>query len=68
MLRAKGMCCVVAMVLVLALVVGCVADGLPRLRLPRRGPADVLDDVIGQVSRLGDAVGRQIARMTRGGR
>ena len=66
MLRAKGVCCAVAMVLVLALVVGCVADGLPEPRLSRRGPADVLDDVIGQVSRLGDAVSRQITRMTRG--
>jgi hypothetical protein len=58
-----------ALVLLLTLLAGC-ADGgnLPRIRAPRRGPGDVLADIIGQVSRLGEAIGRQIQRMTRGGR
>jgi len=58
-----------ALVLVFTLLAGC-ADGgqLPRVRMPRRGLGDIFDDIIGQVSRLGEAIGRQIQRMTRGGR
>jgi hypothetical protein len=64
-----GVRCVIAVVLVLTLVVGCAADGrLPRVRLPRRGPVDVFLDVLDQVSRLGESIGRQFGRMTRGRR
>ena len=58
-----------ACVLVLTMVVGCASDGsVPRVRLPRRGPVEIFVDLIDQVSRLGESVGRQIRRMTRGGR
>jgi len=47
-------------VLVLALVAGC--DGNwkpPRIRLPRRSPVDIFEDIIDQVRGIGDGITRQ---------
>jgi hypothetical protein len=54
----------VLLVLVVALVAGCSGIGrLPRWHLPRRGPVDVFEDLIGQVKQIGQSVARQFGGM-----
>ncbi len=57
---------ILACLLILVLVSACSDDGWRprRWRLPSRGPVDVFEDIIGQVSRLGEGIARQFRGMT----
>lgn len=58
---------VLSLVVVCVAVVGCSGSWhRPRIRLPRRGPVDLFEDIVGQVSRLGESLARQFRGLSGG--
>ncbi len=57
----------VSLVAVCVASVGCSSSrNQRRLWMPRRGPVDIVEDIVGEVSRLGESLGRQLRGLTGG--
>ncbi|MGC9523010.1 MAG: hypothetical protein ACP5HG_14145 [Anaerolineae bacterium] len=65
MSRSRPLRWISVCLVVLLLASACSGRGrLPRWRLPDRGPVDVFEDIIDQVSRIGDGIARQFRGFT----